>query len=145
MTYKTGSNYKSTTTLIVKKVTEVVNNSTTIQSDDEFTKTLQPGTYVFNAFLLLAGAAASDFKMTFSFGGTSTSAGYNTMASQYLTIALDSNVNQVTATWPNALAVHGYLVVTVAGTFELKWAQNTAVVENTSVLKGSYLEIRKSA
>lgn len=139
-----------------------VNNSTTLVASG-LTVNVVPGTYEVEALLAVTTAAAADIK--FKFDGTATVTATVGTSDLFLvngpggadgTVAFvpiilpTSWTTAVTYATTGALAVSpfffkGKIVVTVAGTILVQFAQGTADISNTHIDSGSYLKLTKVA
>jgi hypothetical protein len=153
----------STAVFARKTADETVSASLTLQDDDHLTIALGVGTYTVEALLIASGTAGSDIKVAWQFSGTATSyrsgmgptvqstsvisataattVGVNRMASS--TDAGGTGITTATtygvdgANWSMILE-KGLLVVTVAGTLKIQWAQVAA--SGSAIMRaGSYL------
>lgn len=144
--------------VILKSETETVNNSTVLQSDNEFTTQLDENSiYEIEVKLAVSGAANADFKTDWVVTGgveqlttrtclgpatTSTSnADCNMRATNYsLTASVSYGCDGSTAAYISEI----FLVKVLAtGTLTMRWAQNTAQASDTSVSDNSYMKITK--
>ena len=142
-----------TTRVITKSVDETVNNSVTLQNDDEMLAALSASTrYWFVCVVSVDSSGIADFKVAFTVP-TGATVHYNTVypnTASVLTFA-QSNASAGTialqglgAGTPSGNLIVGYVNVgTTAGNLQLQWAQDTATAVNTTVLANSYLEAHK--
>lgn len=157
-------------TFILKSADESVTSSTTLQADDALIRTLAVGTWLIDLSLITSGAAAGDLKVAWAFSGT-TSAAYRAGRGPTTTTTSAINGAAATTVGVNRSAVagdtaptitaatsygvdgtnwsfiteRGVLVVTVAGTLTVQWAQDTSSATATIVRAGSHLWCRKVA
>ena len=130
-----------------KTADETVNNSNVLQNDNDLVLSLEANKiYTFELHLVVAMKANSDFKHAFTQPAGVTS---------YMTRYSDSSTTvaaTATTTWSSLISSSnniyikflGIIITTgTTGDFQLQWAQNTAVAEDTKVLKGSYLKLTK--
>jgi parallel beta-helix repeat protein len=149
----------STSKFIVKGAAESVNNSTTLQNDNDLTFTMGANeVWVFNFVLLVANNsnAGPDWKSAIYAPG---SASCNvTLSGSEPAGAAFPQVSTTNCTTPTAL-VNGTIVADVdaynvtmqgrvtagasGGTVTLQWAQNTATASNLDVRGGSYVIAQK--
>ena len=136
---------------VVKTADEIINNSTTLQNDDELKYALEASTvYVIEAYIYCVAAGDTGIKI-----GASVPAGCTIRMNRVGTqnsgsstvIQRDSTVN-IHARLDNAntkIVKVTFLLLNgvTAGNFQLKWAQSTAVVANTTVKIGSAIIITK--
>lgn len=132
---------------IGKSSTETVNNSDTLQDDDDFQFAVEAdASYLVEGNLLLNSASAADFKWQWSLpasatidglamlrqGGTSSVVEYTEAgAAVYNTDAVNE-----------AMYITGTLVTSgTAGTSILQWAQNATDVSDTVLLPGSWIRV----
>lgn len=134
---------------VIKTADETVNNSNTLQDDDELNTSVSANeTLLVEAFLLVDFKSASDLKIAWSAPALCT--GYHPAIS-----ATDVNANgaenhnvastrlgttsQLSLITDDCLFING----ANAGTVKLQWAQNTAVAEDTIVKAGSLLRVTR--
>lgn len=131
-----------TETLVVKASAEIVNNSATLQDDNELL--LAVGAlelWYFDVMILFDSSAVADIKVGFSGPSGSTITWGRT--SLETTLLTESN----SRTDPGAgvgtqvgRQYSGFIKVsTTAGNLQFRWSQNTAEVSNTTVQAGSIL------
>lgn len=140
-----------------KTADETVNNSTTLQNDDHLFFPIEAGERWFaEAVLKLEGSSENaDFQFDWtgpagasfaweryinqaSFLGVTTGNNPNALSSSALTIGSRNGVQAIVlAGWFTAAGT--------AGTIRLRWAQNTATVENSKVLTDSFLRLTRLA
>jgi len=133
---------------VVKKADETISNSSTLQDDDELFVALSASkTYAWQLFIKVRAQSASDFKYAWTLpsgavGRMRTQGdwdGVSEINDVDMTVALFSTVT-ITANW--WLNQQGTVVVdTTAGNMQLQWAQNTAVVEDTTMQEGALLVV----
>jgi len=130
---------------VVKTVDQTINNTNTLQDDDElkFTPNINK-TYWIYIFLFLTIPSASDFKSSLSLPAGATArrpsdlirSGSQTASSVWTTAGFIAG----SGTANRCLQRLGRMIMgATAGDCILQWAQNTAIVEDTSVLQGSFL------
>lgn len=137
--------------IAVKDADETVNNSATLQDDDDLSVSVSANTdYIVTGFIIHQSASNADIKFdfsapsgtTWSFSGVLSSAGSNftqlanlhTDVSGSLVIPCDGT----TEIWlMNALVRVGG----TAGTFTIQWAQGTAQSSDTDVLADSWIKL----
>lgn len=153
-----GGQWSPILQFVKKAATETVTSSTTIQNDDHFVWTLNPGTYRVEAFLHASGATAGDIKTAWSFSGTVVNTGRSCFGPQVGTADVSASTVRSSghgiATEINygldaalATVIHEdlYLEVTVAGTLRLQWAQNGSSGTGTSLSAASRVIITRLA
>lgn len=130
----------------VKTVTQVINNTATLQADDTLFVTLEGSSmYTLRFMVPMQAAVAAGFKWQFTIPASA--AGFyfpgirqqlTTPATFYLT-RLWNDVPAVIATdnTEEFLIFEGDITTVTAGTIQLLWAQNTANVSNTSLFVGA--------
>ena len=149
--------------IAIKTATETVNNSTTIQDDDElFVTPSTNATYWVQTLVLYDSVSTTpNIKIAFSFaagatftyggmGMTTANANFDTGAGDgYLRFpAATSGGRRTYGTMASELGAmpNGILIMdSTAGTFRLRWAQDTATAENTQVKAKSYIWARRIA
>jgi hypothetical protein len=127
---------------INKPGNESVTSSTTLQNDDDFVVTLQPGTYNIRLILHWMGAsvaaAAGDIQTAWTNTGTMTllsrtglGGGTNFVSATEMPVRLQGAALATALTWQgnatnsNTLIEELLITVTVAGNLQLQWAQHT--------------------
>jgi len=128
---------------VVKKLDEIVNNSSTLQNDDELLVALDANKlYGFLLTCIYTSAGIADFKW-----GWSVPAGV-TMEWQVVSLVNSAALNQTQTKALNGLGVtietmetfSGVIRVgATAGNVNLQWAQNTANASDTTMERGSFL------
>jgi hypothetical protein len=144
--------------VIVKSVTETVNNSDVLQNDNDFTTQLDENSvYEIEVKLAVSGAANADFKSDWVVGGgveqltTKACLGPSTATTgNTSTVVRCSNHNLDTAVSYGcdgstaAYISEKFLVKSIeAGTLTFRWAQNTAQLSDTTISNNSYMKITK--
>lgn len=134
-----------TTDAVKKASDENVNNSTTLQNDDELTLTLAAGTYVIDAILFMNLAGNSGVKI--GLNGTCTVSSMKVRCAIYdasgiredgRITALGGSVSHgASGSGDHYCEVKGTITVSVAGTLVLQFAQQTAVAANCTMQAGS--------
>ncbi len=145
--------------LIVKTADETVNNSVTLQNDDElsFTATANK-TYLVDLYLLLNGGITADYKFAWSlpsgawYWGAEAEGGGGGISIYW--VPKDVSAGSMAAISSSTLSVSGsantpqglHLTTTIAiggsgGTVNLQWAQNTQTVADTKVLAKSVMRV----
>jgi len=131
---------------VIKKADEIVNNSATLQDDDELFVALPANKiYLFALFLYGRGNTSADMKQAFTIpsgavgdrlDGNWTSQGPFDNVVNITT----TNVLGTSNTTDGQIALYGRVVMAgTAGNLQMQWAQNVATVGDTTVLKGSTL------
>lgn len=138
------------TMTVLKSADETVNNSTTVQDDDDFSFSVAASsTYVVEMGLRINSGTTPDFEFLFT---APTGASWQGLTLGSTTTA----VNQFTdATGETAIDGQGadrlhiiYAVFTIgvtAGTVQFQWAQGTGDMSDTKVLENSWMKYRKVA
>ncbi len=149
--YKTGSgNYKSSYLVnIIKQVDEVVNNSDTMQDDDDFKFDGKANhIYTFMIYLFVNLPAASDFKCTWVLPSGA--------SGEHLNGAWSATGDQATTSITNVRSVStvvgvrninflGRIIMgSTSGVCQFQWAQATPIVEDSKLLQGSMLVINEN-
>lgn len=144
----------------IKTATENVSSSTTLQDDDHLSFTLEPGTWMLDAVLFTNSASDTpDIKVSLSFSGTETYTTYGVIAPTVGSTSLSNTSMKVASTETMGSAIpfgvisggsatnllRGAVVVTVAGTLTLKWAQDTSSATSTALVRGSWLRAERVA
>lgn len=142
---------------VIKQVTETVNNSTTLQNDDELALTFNTTGITYDVELRLwvgVGGTTSDIKTAWARTGTLTALANRcvlgpqiatadasaTLANMQAGFALTSSVPYGCDGTHNEFVMEKFIIrVDVVGTLTLQWAQNAAVAVNTTVVSGSSL------
>lgn len=132
---------------VVKTVTETVNNQAAIQNDDELLFAVDANEkFGINVFLICQAASATS-DMRFDSTGPAGSTVYLQRTSQ-MGVNIGVSPDLLTATPITVGSVAGVFGVQLngwilngatAGTWRLRWAQQSAEATDTSVLAGSYL------
>jgi len=135
-----------------KTAAETINNSNTLQDDDDFTFSVAASeVWTVEIHASVSFLLASDFKFTFALptGASMVAMGVARSISGHVAatgttpgtaIALASGADII------HLDVYALLIMsTTAGTAKFQWAQNTAVAEDTSILANSFLLAAKEA
>lgn len=140
---------------------QTVNNSTTLVNDDTLLVTLEAsGVWEVELRLIVGGSYNSDFKCDWVVSGGLTQYSQRLCAcgsDQGTSAIYDTNGNFSARDLNVANTYHGgnagsygssinefFLVnTTTSGTLQFRWAQATAVAENTIVQSGSYMKVSK--
>jgi hypothetical protein len=135
----------NTMSFVYKTTTETVNNSTTLQDDDELFITVEANKdYIFDMVFLFDSGTTPDFKYAFSVPSGASLIG------QELSGA--GGVDNITETGDTISGSGAYRAVKItsilqvganAGTVTFQWAQNTANASDTNVSSGSYISYKK--
>lgn len=139
---------------VLKTADETVNNSTTMQNDDQLLISVEANiTYDFFLRLIVNTNATADFKMQFTgpAGATMSTQAYTGSNPDTAASALQGPTNNLTTVAAfsgvaadQVLIIQGFLAVSAtAGTLQLQWAQNTLNVSNTSVKANSYMWLQR--
>lgn len=143
--------------IVVKASDEIVNNSTTLQDDNELIIPLDASsTYIFDGLITYNSATAADLQMDFTVPAGASGRRWltypQTTVTSCVTTTVTHNGGSITASATNIgatgancdIPIRG--IITTAGTsgnFVVQWAQNTADVSDSTVVAGSYLHWRK--
>jgi hypothetical protein len=131
-----------------KDANETVNNSTTLQNDNELFVTLATtAVYAVEMYLFIDSSTTADFKFDFTGpagmdldGQVTTLWSTTTDIREYAVPTAPALPNNTS----NQLTMTGRLYTTgTAGTLQLRWAQNTATVVDTIVYARSYLRLTR--
>jgi hypothetical protein len=146
---------------VAKTADETVNNSATLQNDDHLFWPIEANErWFFKAFLICQGASANAdwlFGWTFPTGATAKWAPFgNNATNPFNWIMGATTSSQTEALLQTQTAALGgrngtilvelagwWFAAATAGNIQLQWAQNTATVENNSILTGSFLELTR--
>lgn len=129
---------------------EVVNNSTTLQDDDELAVAVEANkTYVVQLHLGYKAGTTSHIKVGWSGPSGATldwSAHQDAEGPPFASISETLRARGTAGVGERATWMTGVLVTSAsAGTLQMRWAQESAVVEATTVLAGSYLMALEAA
>jgi hypothetical protein len=131
----------------IKLSDETVNNSTTLQDDDELFLSVEANAkYWLDMRLLMSSGTTPDFKMLFTFPSGLTMKLHNTEATGTLSVPYDQTTTAaVSGTGADAvIQVEGLVKVSsTAGTLKLQWAQNTLNASNTIVRADSTMRLSR--
>lgn len=142
---------------IRKQSTESVTSSTTVQDDDDFTFTLPVGTFEILMVLHVSAAEAADIKVVHTFSGTALTTRSCIGAALAMTNREDTNAifrgasltteqsYGVDATGATVVMEILHAEVTVAGTWQVKWAQVASSATATSCSTASRMRIQRVA
>lgn len=148
-----------------KGTSETRTSTTTIADDNTFSLDLDPGTYLVDCWMHLSGAAAGDFKCAWAFSGTSTqgracfgpsinttdvqgtaaaatTVGVNRMSAHNLTTEVPYGLDGAATT---IVKEELMIIVTVAGTLKLQWAQRASSGTATTMSTAARLVSRRVA
>ena len=140
---------------VIKAANETVNNSTTLQADDELLLTFSRNCiHVVRASIIHNSNSTADFKFRFNetTGSVGATAAFDVIAipagGAGLTIQSGTVGTVFTgegAGADRAMVVQGWISLggTNNGTLKVEWAQNTADASNTQVKANSWLELRR--
>jgi hypothetical protein len=156
-TLTNNSSSIATTNVIYKNTTQIVNNTTTLTSDDELEYSLlakQRAFFRFHIFFTSATTADIKFAINAPVGSTIQYAPTQSVritGSDTLTVqpmlgnggTFSVGAGGLTTADARLCEIAGIVETNgTAGLLDLKWAQGIAEVSDTSVLLGSYLEIK---
>jgi len=149
-----ADHHNSLVPLYVKKTAnEIVNNSTVLQNDDQLALAIEANTtYKGKLRLIVNSPTTADFKCKFTFpaGMTASIEGYEGSSPGAASAVLVGPIDQTVTAVFSTVAADQILILegtftngANAGTLQLQWAQNAAVVGDTTVKANSELELRK--
>jgi len=134
---------------VVKSADETVNNSATLQDDDEllFTPAINKN-YGFLLVLLVESSTTPDIKVAFTLP-TGADGDWNAQKIWRTDTNVSTNNIETAVSMPTSGAttttihpIAGRIIMSsTAGSAQLQWAQNTANATDTKVLEGSYLVV----
>lgn len=142
---------------IRKPVAESVTSSTAVQNDDDLTFDLDPGSYEIMLVLHVSAAEAGDIKVVHTFSGTATTArscigAEVAMTDRETTNAIFRGVTLATeqaygvdATGTTVVLEIMHTEVTVAGTWNVQWAQNASSGTATTCSTASRIRVMRVA
>ena len=138
-----------------KRASETINNTTTIQNDDELVIAVAANTdYIMSMVLYFLSATTAVAGIDWAFSLPSGAAGAATDVSNDSSGDANALTNIVTeriAAQENSTVLGAYHYVghitvgETAGNAQLQWAQNTGVAENTTLIAGSSLMLTPEA
>jgi len=142
-----GGGGSKTFTKVVKTADETVNNSTTLQDDDELRFTGRANkSYAFNLTLLINNSSSTpNFKNAFTLpsgaaGEWTTSSFTSSTAGLTQDVTTSDTHTVASSTPPRHIIYEGVIRMSAtAGVVQLQWAQDVATVADTKVLIGSKL------
>lgn len=146
---------KSPTLYVVKADDEVVNNSNTLQDDDElFFPVLAEEVWDVEAIIIYDAGTAADFKWDFSVPGTEVGLGVAHRLQVAAAGTGDDLIDDADTGGSGVgglgvgtqTAMHIRILITVGaedGNIQFRWAQNTTTANDTTVHAGSYLRAQK--
>jgi len=133
----------STFAKVVKSADQTVNNSSTLQDDDELLAALNINkTYCFVLIVYVISPSNADIKKAFTIPTGATGTLSSGTWSQILggTIDITSSRNDDSNGTTQFFMLNGRVIMsTTAGNLVFQWAQNTAQVADTKFLQGSTL------
>lgn len=128
-----------------KSADETVNNSTTLQADDELLLPVEANaTYWLYLRLIMSSGTTPDFKMLFTFPTGLLMTLHNVEPTPTISVPYDQTTTAaVSGTGADAtIQVEGLVrVASTAGTLALTWAQNTLNASNTIVRANSTMRL----
>ena len=144
-----------TTATRVKASDETVNNSTTLQDDDEIAaiSLSASSVYMVSGLLRVAIKASSDIKLLLPVSSAPTDQFFRfttvgaSITTQYDTLASNSTASAIAVASDDEvlISIEGFIETNAAGTLKLQWAQNAGVAEDTIVRAYSFLKVTKIA
>lgn len=134
------------TSTVRKTASETVNNTTTLQNDDELKWYVDASlSYSFEIHVFYFSGTTPDMKFAWTYPTGTTMAWGGTYYDAAAAVTTNGNFSQTTVlavggTGGDAhAALYGTVTVgTVAGLLQLQWAQNTLNASNTTVYLGTY-------
>jgi hypothetical protein len=128
---------------------ETVNNTATLQNDDELLATVKASaTYEVFCHVFFNSGTSPDIKFgwTGPSGATLDWTSVDPFNTSWAKKSISGSIAIGTSGANESALLIGVLIVsTTAGTLQLQWAQNGAIASDTSVLAGSYLRLRRVA
>jgi len=131
---------------VVKKITETVVSSTTLQDDDELFVALEASkTYGFILYMPHISPAAADIKYAFSVpagavGRRNQGVWDSNVSRTDVGIGTSNSVN--TGGTDSTMIIYGHLIMdTTVGNLQFQWAQNISNAGNTQVMQGAFLVV----
>lgn len=131
----------------IKSADETVNNSATLQNDDQLFLSVAANTfYELNLRLIMNSNATANFKLQFT---APAGAGFSSHSIEGNAATALTGPGGAGGTYTGVAAdkiviVGGqFSTAGTAGTLQLQWAQNTANVSNTIVKANSYMTLRQ--
>ena len=133
---------KSVFASVTKAVDETVNNSETLQDDDEIVLAVQASKTYFGFFTAIFNSSAvADIKMAFVVPSGATcirqSSGLGAQVRTFTNNFENATSFSTSATNESFMLILKIVVDTTAGNIQLQFAQNTAEVSDTKMLKGT--------
>jgi hypothetical protein len=133
----------------IKTLNEIVNNSATLQNDNELLATVAASsTYEVYCHLFYTSGTSPDIKFgwTGPSGATLTWTSVDPFNTSWAKKSIGDSLAIGTSGADESALLIGVLVVsTTAGTLQLQWAQNGAIASDTIVYANSYLRLRRVA
>ena len=140
-------------TYLYKDADETVNNSTTLQDDDDLTFTMTADKlYAFEMALLMTGNSSADFKLNIDVASSGTADYLLTYANPGLSFTGEikwegqSTSVGVDGSWHQSVSAKASGIMVCDGTnrlVKLQWAQASANASDTKLLKGSWLAYKE--
>lgn len=127
---------------IVKVTTETVNNSTTLQDDDELTFSIGASEkWAFNMCLIYRSGTTPDFKLQWSLpSGCSIFYQQDDVAEAAFTEVDNYTISGAGASTSSIASFYGVILNgSTAGNITLQWAQAVQNASDTKVMAGSYI------
>jgi hypothetical protein len=139
-----------------KSTQEDLASSTTLQNDDQlFVTVAASAVYRVTANLIYRAQTAGDIKIGWTAPGAAvfnyTAQGLDTTATGYTNDQAAAFVLAATPIFGGVgasdtpILIEGLLVTSSGGTFQLQWAQGTSNAGSTSMMTGSFLDLRRLA
>jgi hypothetical protein len=138
---------------IIKPSSEVVNNSSTFQDDDDLQVTLEGGAkYWFDMEWFFSTDATANFKAQLAYTGTMTAirwyanwtpGGVSTAVRETVYTSLGQIMTSIGSGANGYYQLRGYLEPSNGGIFKLTWAQSTATAVDTTLWGGARLRVQK--
>ncbi|MEX2599286.1 MAG: hypothetical protein WD533_06485 [Dehalococcoidia bacterium] len=136
---------------VVKTADEVVNNSATLQNDDELLLSVGANeTWNFTLFIYVDTPATADFQCAFAIpsgaSGDRLNQSWNGGFSSSDTIDVTAAQSTALVSGNRVIAINGRIIVgATPGTVQFQWAQDVAGAVDTIVRAGSCLIARKAS
>ena len=126
---------------ICKAADETVNNSDTLQDDDDLLFPVGASqTWAFTLWLYVTSGTTPDLKVAIIVPASTTGGAIVVDEIQTLWIGLGGSGGAVAGQGgARAIVIQGMAKITTAGNVKLQWAQNTADASDTKILAGSSL------
>jgi len=144
------------TKAVRKTADETVNNSTTLQNDDDLSLSLTSGTWICHSVLAYDSNTTADFKYNYTYSGTVTSSRTFGFGLSLTTTGTTGDLQVVSPGINNARQTGGSgsgtfantiidftIVASTDGTLQLQFAQNTADASDTILKSNSFISCQE--